>query len=830
MWQNYSAPSLHQVSNPNKRFPVLRTHATLHCSQGLARLRVTQLFHNSDDHPVECCYVLKSLSEAVLTSIRAQLANEVIKFRVKEKEKAKEDYADAISSGRTAILASTDEDSITLQLGMVPGQTDMEITLKLIYAMEYRLDHWRCTVSKAFFPPPPKSKQEMVKKTLRLDMEIEEVEAILAVSSPSHKIISSVTGANAVVQLAPQKHDTGLDLILEYQTAANSPYIVRVEHDEKLGENVAALGYRLSPASETQISTGEYVFLLDRSGSMGAVKMEMLKEAMTFLLKSLPTDCKFNIFSFGSAFEELFTVSQPYSDQTTQQALSAISQFEANLGGTQLLPALQQILSAPTEDLYPRNVVLLTDGQVEDGSPVYELLRKHKEKTRFHAIGLGQDVSEKWLQSVGVLTKGGFEVVKKVADLAASLVVFLERVLAPSVTGIEVIWPGNEWISAPNTVRNVYEGDMVFMYANYGDREVTGNVVFRYTNTASKQKEEVAIALPVAVKGKSLGKMWAFHRISDLPVVSEATAVSLKYQVPSPHTAFIGVSSQATDSTLPMLSFTPIAQPYCGARVMARSRKTGMGGRGLGKCGAKKRHRRCVRESIEGITKPAIRRLSRKGSVKRTSRMATEESRNVLRTFLDKALRDAVTYTEHAGRRTVTALDVVLGLKGQNTNLYGFGGRGLMRHKMVTKRARDSLDESDSDQDLLTPRSRSRSPTKSPKLVAARATKRISQQKPQSAADTGSLLWFIYAQSTAGYWAMSSVRDGLKAVPIPRELLQFGPQAEDIWATLMVVFLLSTRFASDSQKTSLLLRKAKAWLSSLLVRYEDFLPALQAAA
>ena len=38
----------------------------------------------------------------------------------------------------------------------------------------------------------------------------------------------------------------------------------------------------------------------------------------------------------------------------------------------------------------------------------------------------------------------------------------------------------------------------------------------------------------------------------------------------------------------------------------------GKGGKGLGKGGAK-RHRKILRDNIQGITKPAIRRLARRG-------------------------------------------------------------------------------------------------------------------------------------------------------------------------------------------------------------------------
>eukprot|EP01048_Picozoa_sp_COSAG05_P008256 COSAG05_NODE_621_length_8305_cov_3.479283_5_plen_165_part_00 len=99
----------------------------------------------------------------------------------------------------------------------------------------------------------------------------------------------------------------------------------------------------------------------------------------------------------------------------------------------------------------------------------------------------------------------------------------------------------------------------------------------------------------------------------------------------------------------------------------------GKGGKGLGKGGAK-RHRKVLRDNIQGITKPAIRRLARRGGVKRISGLIYEETRGVLKTFMESVIRDAVTYTEHARRKTVTAMDVVYALKRQGRTLYGFGG------------------------------------------------------------------------------------------------------------------------------------------------------------
>ena len=64
-----------------------------------------------------------------------------------------------------------------------------------------------------------------------------------------------------------------------------------------------------------------------------------------------------------------------------------------------------------------------------------------------------------------------------------------------------------------------------------------------------------------------------------------------------------------------------------------------------------RRHRKVLREEIKGITKPAIRRLARRGGVKRISGLVYEETRSVLKEFLEKIIHDAVTYTEYGRRK-----------------------------------------------------------------------------------------------------------------------------------------------------------------------------------
>jgi histone H4 len=106
--------------------------------------------------------------------------------------------------------------------------------------------------------------------------------------------------------------------------------------------------------------------------------------------------------------------------------------------------------------------------------------------------------------------------------------------------------------------------------------------------------------------------------------------------------------------------------------------KAGKGGKGIGvgktgKAGKMHAHKRGGRSSLEGITKPAIRRLARRGGVKRISSFIYDDSRQVLKGFLESVVKDSVTYCEHARRKTVTAADVIYSLKRQGRTLYGYG-------------------------------------------------------------------------------------------------------------------------------------------------------------
>ncbi|KAG5933974.1 Histone H4, partial [Claviceps pazoutovae] len=82
--------------------------------------------------------------------------------------------------------------------------------------------------------------------------------------------------------------------------------------------------------------------------------------------------------------------------------------------------------------------------------------------------------------------------------------------------------------------------------------------------------------------------------------------------------------------------------------------------------------RKILRDTIQGITKPAIRRLARRGGVKRISANIYPETRTALKERLEAILRLCVMYVEYRQAKTVTVHDVVCALRRFGKPIYGF--------------------------------------------------------------------------------------------------------------------------------------------------------------
>lgn len=86
------------------------------------------------------------------------------------------------------------------------------------------------------------------------------------------------------------------------------------------------------------------------------------------------------------------------------------------------------------------------------------------------------------------------------------------------------------------------------------------------------------------------------------------------------------------------------------------------------------KNRKVLRDNLQGVTKGDIRRLARRGGVKRIQATIYDETRLVLRKRLEALLKDICAVVELSDRKTVCVTDVVFVLNRMGRPLYGFGG------------------------------------------------------------------------------------------------------------------------------------------------------------
>lgn len=85
-----------------------------------------------------------------------------------------------------------------------------------------------------------------------------------------------------------------------------------------------------------------------------------------------------------------------------------------------------------------------------------------------------------------------------------------------------------------------------------------------------------------------------------------------------------------------------------------------------------KRKSSCSNTIDELATKGSMRRVARKGGVKRMTHSVLPEMQAVLHSFVKSLITDVIFYAESAKRSTVVASDVIHALRKRGKHLYGY--------------------------------------------------------------------------------------------------------------------------------------------------------------
>ena len=308
---------------------------------------------------------------------------------------------------------------------------------------------------------------------------------------------------------------------------------------------------------ENLMTPAEFTFVLDRSYSMMGTSMETAKEALILFLHSLPPRSKFDVVSFGSTFESIFEGTVEYNQKSLEQAEEAIRTFDANLGGTEIFKPLHSIFAdRDEENQLDKHVFLLTDGAVFDPEEWIELVKGNSEHFSVHTFGIGSGASTQLITECAVAGNGksyfiennaiGLErsVIDALCKWFESKLIIHEKDLACN---------GNKLFEAPNLSQissRMFHWDYFTYYCIINEvqgDQIKGALSMKVEDIENSQKKNIYLDLENDVKfiaGDSIFKMFCKKHIETLDNNSDnrdlITKLSVKYQIPSRFTSFIG--------------------------------------------------------------------------------------------------------------------------------------------------------------------------------------------------------------------------------------------------------------------------------------------------
>eukprot|EP00038_Savillea_parva_P022345 m.37383 g.37383 ORF g.37383 m.37383 type:complete len:697 (+) comp5524_c0_seq2:203-2293(+) len=175
----------------------------------------------------------------------------------------------------------------------------------------------------------------------------------------------------------------------------------------------------------------EFLLLVDQSGSMKGLCFERIREAVKLLVRKFPRDCRVNLIGFGQTAFPLWPRSVPGTPENCVKLLDYAERMSTSQGATNLAQALRSVFephaqgaAAPMDTTtarstrmsqtmmkrvpgYERQIIVLSDGELQDGYEVTRLLKKHHYDRRLWLVSFGDRANRVLLDKLAQLGDGG---------------------------------------------------------------------------------------------------------------------------------------------------------------------------------------------------------------------------------------------------------------------------------------------------------------------------------------------------------------------------------------------------------------------------------------
>ncbi|MDA8132693.1 MAG: VIT domain-containing protein, partial [Elusimicrobia bacterium] len=127
-----------QVTGGERILPLKHTDVKAEISGFVAEVRVTQVFSNPSDQPIEAVYVFPLPENAAVNEMTLTVGDRRIKGQIKKKAEAREVYERAKAQGKTAALLDQERPNIfTQSVANLPPGKEIKVELRYIQDLGY---------------------------------------------------------------------------------------------------------------------------------------------------------------------------------------------------------------------------------------------------------------------------------------------------------------------------------------------------------------------------------------------------------------------------------------------------------------------------------------------------------------------------------------------------------------------------------------------------------------------------------------------------------------------------------------------------------------------
>ena len=563
--------------DPNvDHLPLKGTNVDIAVSGVIADVRVVQNYQNEGSRPINATYVFPASTRAAVYGMRMKIGDEIIVAKIKEREKAKEEFETAKKEGKSASLLEQSRPNVfTMSLANLMPNEAVEIELRYtellvptdgVYEVVYPTVVGPRYVSPGedakenkFVETPYTHEGEKPTSTFNISARVAAGVPIRELECNTHQMTSEWQG-ESVANLRLEDSDKfqgNRDFILRYRLAGDQIGSGLILYQGE-GENFFL--YMAQPPKRVaveDIPPREYIFVVDVSGSMSGFPLDTSKKVLEDLIGNLRPNDFFNVVLFSGDSTALSESPLPANQENLSRALQLIDE-QRGAGGTELLPALQQAMHLKSEPGVSRSIVVVTDGYISAEDDVFKYIRQNLGEANMFAFGIGSSVNRYLIEGVAKAGLGEPFIIEDEAKAADIATKFREYIQTPVLTDIKIRTEGFETYDVqPTNYPDLLAQRPVVLFGKWrgnpsGTIELTGK-----TGRGDYKSSIDVSAFQPDEGNRALRYLWARTRIAELSdygfgevnddAVKEITSLGLKYNLLTRYTSFIAVREKVVN-------------------------------------------------------------------------------------------------------------------------------------------------------------------------------------------------------------------------------------------------------------------------------------------